>query len=468
MSRLALMVLLGTAPLVATAQAPEIRRTLSPALPDTVTSDRLDEVNGRATLRDTGAPYTGVVADRWPSGRLKLLRSVENGRAAGLWSEWYEAGVVRYLAEWHPEGQGEGAWFYFHETGVVSDRTVYRRDTPVGPSEGWHANGRKAFEGTYEDQGRRDGLWRWWDDDGWIEREVTFSEGRAESVAATWRPDSPAPCRTPCRLAPGVFSTDAEEFRLVFAPSGREAFLTRRPDGGAQQIYISVYERGQWREPIPAPFSTDIEEEPALSADGRRIVFASRRPTRDRQDDRSDNLWTAERTAGGWSEPVALPRTINRARPSADGWPVGSEFAGALLPDGGLLFWSALRDPSDADLFLAPARGASFGEPVSLGPTINTAAFESAPAVSPDGMYLVFQRSGAADGAGQEDLYVAERTPDGWSAARRIDAGVSTAANESFPSFTPDGRSLVFSSDRDGSWSPYIVAVESLGLEASP
>lgn len=169
--------LLAAAPFAAEAQPLDIRRSLSPALPDTVASAALDETNGRAILRTTALPYTGIVADRWPSGSLKLLRSVEAGRATGLWTEWYETGVVRYLAEWHPEGQGEGAWFYFHENGVVRDRTVYRRDMPVGPSEGWHATGRKAFEGLYDVQGRKTGLWRWWPDGGRLDREVTFAEG---------------------------------------------------------------------------------------------------------------------------------------------------------------------------------------------------------------------------------------------------------------------------------------------------
>ena len=61
--------------------------------------------------------------------------SVVAGKTTGLWTEWYETGVVRYLAEWHPEGKGEGAWFYFLETGVARDRTVYRRDIAEGPSD---------------------------------------------------------------------------------------------------------------------------------------------------------------------------------------------------------------------------------------------------------------------------------------------------------------------------------------------
>ncbi len=183
MLRLLFLPLLVLVPLGARAQASEIRRVLSPALTDTVTTTDLDEVNGRATLRATGAPYTGVVRDLWPDGRLKLLRSVEGGRAAGLWTEWYDSGIVRYLAEWHPDGPGEGAWFYFYENGVVRDRTVYRRDTPVGPSEGWHPTGRKAFEGVYDAEGRRTGLWRWWSADGQLEREQTFLDGRGVNGA---------------------------------------------------------------------------------------------------------------------------------------------------------------------------------------------------------------------------------------------------------------------------------------------
>lgn len=446
----------------AEAQPGPVRRALTPVSPDTVTSDQIVDVNGRTTLRATGRPFTGIVADRWPSGQFKLLRGVEDGKATGLWTEWYASGATRYLAEWHPEGQGEGAWFYFHESGLVSERTVYRRDIPFGPSEGWHANGQKAFDGAYDDQGRRIGPWRRWAADGRLEHEVTYDDGAASSVAATWRPEASAPCRTPCLFAPGVISTDAEEFRLVFSPDGREAFLTRRPPGGVQRIYHTRFENGRWTQPQPAPFSTNVEEELALSADGQRVVFASRRPMLDRLRDRSDNLWTSARTPTGWSTPRPLPRTINRARPADAGWPLASEFAGALLLDGNLLFWTAMQTAGDADLFLAPAVGASFGAPMPLGPSINTSAFESAPAVSPDGRFLVFQRSGAPDGAGQEDLYIAEREGNGWGAARRLDGGVSTRHNESFPSFTPDGSSLVFSSDRGGSWSVYVVAMASL------
>jgi Tol biopolymer transport system component len=134
---------------------------------------------------------------------------------------------------------------------------------------------------------------------------------------------------------------------------------------------------------------------------------------------------------------------------------------GIVMSDGSLLFWSAPSDPRNADIFVAPAVGTGFGRPVPIGAPINTPAFESAAAMSPDGRLLVFQREGAADGMGKEDLYVAKRTGAGWGEPRLLGGGISTSSNESFPSFTPDGASLVFSSDRGGNWSIYVVSVAS-------
>ena len=148
---------------------------VTPALPDTVRADAVDEDNGFAVLRATGEPFTGVVVDAYPSGAKKLRRSVVDGRAEGLWVEWYESGVPRYLATWR-SGQGEGAWTYFHETGEVRERSVVVADAFDGPVEGWHANGRKAFEGAYR-QNQKDGTFRYWDESGRLNRTETYEGG---------------------------------------------------------------------------------------------------------------------------------------------------------------------------------------------------------------------------------------------------------------------------------------------------
>ena len=170
MRRALLLPLLFAAPLAA-AQTGGV----TPALPDTVRADAVDEDNGRAVLRATGEPFTGIVVDTHPSGAKKLRRSVVDGRAEGLWLEWYESGVPRYVATWRG-GKGDGVWTYFHETGEVRERSVVVADAFDGPVEGWHANGRKAFEGAYR-QNQKDGVFRYWDEGGRLDRTETYADG---------------------------------------------------------------------------------------------------------------------------------------------------------------------------------------------------------------------------------------------------------------------------------------------------
>jgi eukaryotic-like serine/threonine-protein kinase len=73
--------------------------------------------------------------------------------------------------------------------------------------------------------------------------------------------------------------------------------------------------------------------------------------------------------------------------------------------------------------------------------------------VSPDGKQVVFFSMGEP----QEDLFIA--TTDG-TMRRLTDDG----ARDRAPVFTPDGRSLVFYSNRDGRWAPWIIGIDGGGL----
>ena len=75
------------------AQTDSIRRVLTPTFTDTVTTAVFD------ALITAGRTFTEVTADRYPNGRLRLVRSVVAFEPTGLWTEWYETRVVRYLAE---------------------------------------------------------------------------------------------------------------------------------------------------------------------------------------------------------------------------------------------------------------------------------------------------------------------------------------------------------------------------------
>jgi hypothetical protein len=83
---------------------------------------------------------------------------------------------------------------------------------------------------------------------------------------------------------------------------------------------------------------------------------------------------------------------------------------------------------------------------IAMPPWINTARSEYGPRLLDDGLTLFFAR--ATDGAGV-DLFVATRTSSGWSEPQPL-AGINTVADELDPEPSPDGKSILFSSNRAG------------------
>lgn len=68
--------------------------------------------------------------------------------------------------------------------------------------------------------------------------------------------------------------------------------------------------------------------------------------------------------------------------------------------------------------------------------------------LSPDGETLLFS-SDRPGGAGGHDLFTARRTREGFAAARRLPGALNTAANEFDATFLRDGTTIVFARAMD-------------------
>ncbi|MCB9840156.1 MAG: PD40 domain-containing protein [Phycisphaeraceae bacterium] len=203
--------------------------------------------------------------------------------------------------------------------------------------------------------------------------------------------------------------------------------------------------------------------EPRLTNDGNRLLFV-----RGRAGGGAD-LFGAERTRDGWGEPFPLA-SINTE--DAD------ELGPALTGDGRTLYFYSDRAGGQGgyDLWLvrrlddpeASLRDAEWGEAQNLGPLVNSAYNDYAPAPSPDGATLYFasnrplpeeQTHDPSDNwpatvreqieRRTYDLYAAPLTPRGHALAERL-AALCTDANEGTPAVSPAGDFLYFASDRAG------------------
>jgi Tol biopolymer transport system component len=94
-----------------------------------------------------------------------------------------------------------------------------------------------------------------------------------------------------------------------------------------------------------------------------------------------------------------------------------------------------------------------FGEPMNLGPPVNTEFVECAPSISSDGLTLYFSDAPwnlAPGGYGGIDIWIATRSAldQPWDTVSNPGEILNTPFNEGTPYLSADGLSLFFSSDR--------------------
>lgn len=90
----------------------------------------------------------------------------------------------------------------------------------------------------------------------------------------------------------------------------------------------------------------------------------------------------------------------------------------------------------------------TWGEFTQLSFSANSAATFAHPALSPDGTTLVFA-SNMEGSVGETDLYTSSRTASGWSEPVNMGANINSTGRELFPFFHASGK-LYFASDRYG------------------
>jgi hypothetical protein len=236
-------------------------------------------------------------------------------------------------------------------------------------------------------------------------------------------PDMEAPGKEAVIFMPGVVSTPAAEFGLAVTRGWTAVYFTRI-QGDASFIYRMDRMDAGWSDPYVASFSRPGgASHPWLASDESRLYFVSRRPCPEAA--QALNVWTTEKTEDGWATPKSLGKPIinhtvhapsvssdetiyatglQRLRKTDDGYTAPERLVPdiegshpAVAPDESFVVFSARRHgghgANDLYVIFAQADG-SWGEPINLGPGVNSETVESSPSFSSDGEFLFFSRRG--------------------------------------------------------------------------
>ncbi|MEZ5071853.1 MAG: OmpA family protein [Bacteroidales bacterium] len=231
-----------------------------------------------------------------------------------------------------------------------------------------------------------------------------------------------------------VKETHSERYNTVFSHDRRSlAFMGVNPFYNSVE-YAYIQEDGTWS--VPRDLSPEIVSDGnmdvvGLSADGKTMLLAV-------YDEFDSDIYTSVLENSVWSAAVPLDKPVNSRF---------YESHATFSPDGNKLFFSSNRSSSDGgmDIFVSGKQAdGTWGEPVNLGPGVNTDLNDEAPFLSPDGKRLYFSSQGH-ETIGGFDVFYSDLQADGtWGKAQNL--GYPLNSTDDDFSFTP----LALETERNG------------------
>jgi len=209
--------------------------------------------------------------------------------------------------------------------------------------------------------------------------------------------------QTATYLSNNINTPEYREGALSITQDGKFLFFTgcNRPDGlGRCDIYVSSKKGDDWGKPfdLPPPVNTPgWESQPSISSDGRTLYFTSNR----KGGYGGYDIWKSTLTDKGWGEPVNLGPNINTAF---------DEQSAFIHPDDSTLYFCSNGWPGlgGMDLFVSRlGKDGQWGKPVNLGYPINTNGDENGLTLTAEGSHA-FYSSNSLGGYGGFDIYTFE------------------------------------------------------------
>ncbi len=189
--------------------------------------------------------------------------------------------------------------------------------------------------------------------------------------------------------------------------------------------------------------STYPDFAPVISADGQTIVFTSRRPYTEKDIKKGkqglENVYISyyDIKKKKWADAKALPETINE--------PGRFNSAIALSNDGQKMLLYRDDASGNGDIYESQLQGENWMKPYKFPEPINSKDHESSASFSPDGnsLYFVSNRKG---GQGGRDIWMCRKENNKWGAAQNLGSTINTKEDEEGIFLHPDGKTIYFSS----------------------
>jgi len=238
---------------------------------------------------------------------------------------------------------------------------------------------------------------------------------------------------------------------------GLEMYIYSGRSGGQGGLDLWVLRRASidddWGPPEnlgPVVNSSQDDEHASISADGLVLYFTSNGHGGYGMND----IYMTTRTTKNdpWGPPVNLGAKVNSSASDGEMW---------VSTDGLELYFKSDRlggyGAGDVWVTRRATEKDPWGEPVNIGPVVNSAYEERYPSLSPDGLLQLFSdcyhcasRPPRPGGYGGDDIWMTRRASlsDPWQAPVNLGPKINGPSDDYQPRISPDGRTLYFFSSR--------------------
>jgi len=246
-------------------------------------------------------------------------------------------------------------------------------------------------------------------------------------------------------FAEGIVSTHRNVYgNIVFSPDFREACWTPNESGNDHQhggLIISKVKDGRWSPPEEVFFldsKSYIHNSPFYSYDGNRFYFQGHRKDGDGGSfDRKEKFYFVTKTEDGWSKPSLLDTIFKN---------YGMHWQFSLDRKNNLYFGGNIRNiENSGGIYLSQFIDGKYTKPVLQIPNEQLKEAIFAPAISPDGDYMLFIRILPRGSVSPRifSLYVSFHKEDGrWTDPQDVGELLNMGSNQ--PRISHDGKYIFF------------------------
>ena len=245
-------------------------------------------------------------------------------------------------------------------------------------------------------------------------------------------------------FAEGIVSTHRGVYgNIVFSPDFKEACWTPNEPGNDHQhggLIISKVKDGRWSPPEEVFFldsKSYSHRSPFYSYDGNRLYFQGYRKTGVRSFDQKEKFYFVTKTEDGWSEPSLLDTIFNK---------YSMHWQFSLDRKNNLYFGGKNRNiENSGGIYLSLFIDGKYTEPVLQIPNEQLKEAIFAPAISPDGDYMLFIRILPRGSVSPRmfSLYVCFHKEDGsWTSPQDVGELINMGSNQ--PRISHDGKYIFF------------------------